>query len=186
LRWFTETDISVARDPVLLELMKESGCAQVLVGLESPGSDGLDGLERKGNWKHRQLDGYLEAIARIQDAGITVNGCFVLGLDRTTPDSFGAVYEFVRDSGLYEVQITVMTPFPGTPLYDRLERDGRILQPGAWERCTLFDVNFRPDRMSAGELEQGFRELAGRLYDSDFIETRRRRFFERRKELHAN
>lgn len=185
LRWFTETDISVARDPELLRLMKESGCAQVLVGLESPGADGLDKLETKGNWKRRQVDNYREAICRIQDAGITVNGCFVLGLDHTSTDEFDAVFEFVRDSGLYEVQITVMTPFPGTPLYERLERDGRILHPGAWERCTLFDVNFQPELMTVGELETGFRELAGRVYDSEFIEARRRRFFQRQKELHA-
>ena len=183
IRWFTETDISVARDPQLLALMKESGCAQILIGLESPTVSGLDGLEHHSNWKRRQLDSYKRDIARIQDAGITVNGCFVLGLDNSDAGSFDAVYDFVRETGLYEVQITVMTPFPGTPLYNRLAEQGRLLYPGAWERCTLFDVNFVPEKMTVAELEAGFRKLGQRLYDPEFIEERRRRFFKRQNEL---
>ncbi len=183
LRWFTETDISVARDPELLALMKESGCAQILVGLESPTARGLDGVEHRSNWKRRQLDGYRAAIARIQDAGLTVNGCFVLGLDHSDAGEFDAVFDFVRETGLYEVQITVMTPFPGTPLYARLAEQGRLLFPGAWDRCTLFDVNFQPEKMSVSELELGFRELGQRIYDTAFIDERRRRFFQRQSEL---
>ena len=183
LRWFTETDISVAWDDELLRLMKESGCAQILIGLESPGAEALDGLERKANWKHRQAGRYAEAIARIQDAGITVNGCFVLGLDEHDGTCFDRVFEFVRDTGLYEVQITVMTAFPNAPLYDRLLADGRLLEPEAWETCTLFDVNYQPARMSVAELENGFRGLAARIYDSGFIEERRRRFFRRQDVL---
>jgi radical SAM superfamily enzyme YgiQ (UPF0313 family) len=183
VRWFTETDISVARDPVLLSLLKDSGCAQILIGLESPTSGGLEGLEHKANWKRKQLDGYKRAIATIQDAGVTVNGCFVLGLDGSDNASFESVFEFVRETGLYEVQITVMTPFPGTPLYTRLESQGRLLSPGAWELCTLFDVNYEPQNLSVSELESGFRSLLSKLYDDDFVEERRRRFFARQSDL---
>ncbi|MBP7949073.1 MAG: B12-binding domain-containing radical SAM protein [Verrucomicrobiales bacterium] len=183
LRWFAESDVSVADDPELLRLLKESGCAQILIGLESPTAQGLEGLEHKSNWKRRQLDRYRAAVAAIQDAGITVNGCFVLGLDGSGTTSFEDVFTFVRDTGLYEVQITVMTPFPATPLYHRLQKQGRLLEEGAWEKCTLFDVNFLPDKMSVEELEHGFRELGRRIYDADFIEERRRRFFKRQAEL---
>lgn len=179
LRWFTESDISIAGDAELLRLLRESGCEQILIGLESPGRAGLDGIERKGNWKLRQIDSYRRAIAAIQDAGITVNGCFVMGLDGTDESSFDAVFDFVEESGLYEVQITLLTPFPGTPLYHRLEREGRILHPGAWELCTLFDLNFQPQNMSAAALEQGFRTLLGRLYQEKRVSERRRGFFRR-------
>lgn len=182
VRWFTETDISVAEDDELLALMHDSGCAQVLIGLESPSPAGLDGLEQQANWKARQLDHYLEAIRRIQDHGITVNGCFVLGLDGTGPESFEAVWQFVQASGLYEVQITVMTAFPGTPLYQQLRREGRLLQENAWELCTLFDVNFRPTGMSAAELETGLRDLAQRLYSEEFTRARRANFCRRLRE----
>jgi radical SAM superfamily enzyme YgiQ (UPF0313 family) len=177
LKWFTESDVSVARDPELLRAMKESGCAQILVGFESPQAPALDGLEHSSNWKHKRLDEYRKAVDAIQGAGITLNGCFVLGLDGTDAGSFDAVYEFVKDTGLYEVQITVMTPFPGTPLYRRLLAQGRIIEPGAWERCTLFDVNFVPERMTVEELERGFRDLMVRIYDRSFVSSRRRDFF---------
>jgi radical SAM superfamily enzyme YgiQ (UPF0313 family) len=181
--WFTETDISVAEDLELLALMRDSGCAQVLIGLESPSLRGLDGLEQKTNWKAKQRDRYLDGIRRIQDHGITVNGCFILGLDHTTTGSFEEIWQFVRDSGLYEVQITVQTAFPGTPLYERLQREGRLLRAEAWELCTLFDVNFRPSDMSVAELEAGLRNLAGRLYNEDFTRERRRNFHRRWRNL---
>jgi radical SAM superfamily enzyme YgiQ (UPF0313 family) len=183
IRWFTETDISIADDPVLLELLKESGCAQILVGLEAPTAREVDGIERKANWKRAQADRYREAIQRIQDAGITVNGCFVLGLENQDRTAFDRVFEFVRETGLYEVQVTVMTAFPGSPLYDRLLAEGRLLDADAWETCTLFDVNFQPRLMTVAELESGFRELGCRLYDRDFIEARRRGFFQRQNDL---
>ena len=177
LKWFTESDVSVARDPELLRAMKAAGCAQILVGFESPQALALDGLEHNSNWKRKRLDEYRRAVDAIQGAGITLNGCFVLGLDGTDAGSFDAVYEFVKETGLYEVQITVMTPFPGTPLYSRLLAEGRILEPGAWERCTLFDVNFVPERMTVNELERGFRDLMVRIYDRTFVSNRRRDFF---------
>src|SRR5690606_14344849 len=123
LRWFTESDIAVADDPELLRLARDAGCAQILIGLEAPDAHGLDGLELRNNWKARRRDGYLRAIQRIQDAGITVNGCFVLGLDPHGTEAFDQIWDFVRESGLFEVQITLMTAFPGTPLYARLRRD---------------------------------------------------------------
>ncbi len=149
VRWFTEADVSVAEDDELLGLMRDSGCQQVLIGFESPPvlrsntAEGgrranLNGIELKNNWKARQQDRYKTAIARIQSYGVTVNGCFILGLDGDTPETFDDVLDFVRDAGLYEVQVTFQTAFPGTPLYSRLKKEGRILRDNAWELCTLF------------------------------------------------
>jgi radical SAM superfamily enzyme YgiQ (UPF0313 family) len=132
LRWFTEADINVAKDDELLGLMRDSGCQQVLIGLESPRRASLDGVETKANWKLRQREQYLSAIAKIQSYGVTVNGCFILGLDGDTPEVFEEVFDFVRESGLYEVQITLMTAFPGTPLYRRLQAEGRLIRERAW------------------------------------------------------
>ncbi len=183
IRWFTETDLSVAEDEELLQLMQESGCAQVLIGFESVSLGGLDGLELKTNWKARQLDNYKRAIERIQDHGITVNGCFILGLDHTGPESFDQVWRFVRESGLYEVQVTIQTAFPGTPLFERLRRCGRILRENAWELCTLFDVNFRPDGMSVEELEANFRSLVEKLYSTEFTQERRDKYRQRLRDV---
>ena len=176
VRWFTESDVRVAEDEELLKLMRDAGCAQVLIGFESPDYEVMDGVEFRSNWKARRVDKYLRAVEAIQRQGITVNGCFILGMDGQGPESFRHVLRFVRESGLYDVQITYLTPFPGTPLYQRLSEQGRILTEGASETCTLFDVNFRPDRMSVAELENGFTKLAGALYNERFVEERNRRF----------
>jgi radical SAM superfamily enzyme YgiQ (UPF0313 family) len=186
VRWFTETDLSVADDLELLEMMQDAGCAQVLIGLEGTSFSTLDGVEQRANWKARQVDRYMEAIRRIQDRGITVNGCFVLGLDGAGVESFEEIWNFVRESGLYEVQITVQTAFPGTPLYDRLKSEGRLLREEAWELCTLFDVNFRPAKMEVADLEAGLRNLVGRIYAEEFTNQRRARFYANyRKTRHA-
>jgi radical SAM superfamily enzyme YgiQ (UPF0313 family) len=177
VRWFTESDLAIADDDELLSLMRDSGCAQVLIGFESPSQQILNGLEIKTDWKAKQFDRYMQAIEKIQRHGISVNGCFVLGLDGSGPDSFPAVRDFVRDSGLHEVQITVQTAFPGTPLYERLLREGRILQPGAWELCTLFDVNFQPDQMSVTELEDNFRWLMQEIYSDEAVRERKHHFY---------
>jgi len=183
IHWFTETDVSVADDPELLDAMRESGCRQVLIGLESPEPAGLDGIELRRNWKLSRLPDYEAAVRRIQSRGITVNGCFVLGLDGHTPEIFDRIYDFVARTGLFEVQITVMTAFPGTPLYRRLSEEGRIIAPGAWNLCTLFDVNHVPRGMSSEQLQQGLIDLARRVYDPSFVQERRQRFF---RELRAH
>ena len=176
LKWFAETDISVADDPQLLDLMRETGCAQVLIGLESPTEAALRGLELRGDWKFKKFSHFKEAIRAIQSHGVTVNGCFVLGLDGHTADVFDQVFTFVKESGLYEVQVTLMTPFPGTPLYARLESENRLLEPRNWKKCTLFDINFRPSGMSVKELHDGFKKLAVELYGEEFVNLRRSRF----------
>ena len=179
VRWFTETDVSVAQDVALLRKLGRSGCAQVLIGLEDPG-DGTDGMELRMNWKARQRANYIESIRRIQDHGVTVNGCFVLGLDTHADPQFESLWRFIQESELYEIQLTVMTPFPGTPLYDRLAREGRLIEPLAWEKRTLFDVTFQPKQMSAEALRRGLLDLASKVYGREFTELRRRRFVRRR------
>lgn len=176
IRWFTETDVSVAEDLELLQMMRDAGCAEVLIGLESTSFAGLNGLEQHSNWKAKKVDHYLEAVRRIQDHGIRVNGCFVLGLDGTDTRSFDDVWDFVQRSGLYDVQITVQTAFPGTPLYERLKREDRLLREEAWELCTLFDVNFQPAQMSVAELEKGLRELGKLIYSDECTQRRREEF----------
>jgi radical SAM superfamily enzyme YgiQ (UPF0313 family) len=181
IKWFTETDISVADDPELLTLMHEAGCAEVLVGLESPTASGIAGVEQRRDWKQSRFHDYQAAVERIQSHGIAVNGCFVLGLDGDGPEVFEAVERFVHESGQFDVQITVMTAFPGTPLYVRLKAEGRLLVEGAWERCTLFDVNIRPMGMSPEVLQHEALELGRRLYTEAERAGRRQRFHDQRR-----
>ena len=172
VHWFTETDVSVADDPELLDLLARSGCRQLLIGFESPNAASLDGLDA-ANWKAKRCDRYRRAIDEIQSRGISVNGCFIVGLDRDTPDVFSDIERFVKSTALMEVQVTILTAFPGTALCRRLRAEGRLLEEAGWDRRTLFDVTFRPRLMSVEDLEQGFEHLMGALYSAE--ETRRRR-----------
>jgi radical SAM superfamily enzyme YgiQ (UPF0313 family) len=180
VRWFTETDVSAADDLEFVDLLAESGCQQVLVGFESTRKKSLDLIDR-ANWKSKRRDSYERFIDEVQSRGVTVNGCFILGLDSDTVDVFEEVAEFVRRTGLLECQLTVLTPFPGTRLYDRLEAEGRLLTDRFWDRCTLFDVNFVPGNMSVEELEAGMRWLFEELYSSQEQMRRRRHFMEIQK-----
>ncbi len=175
IHYFTETDVSVADDLELCDLLAQSGCRQVLIGFESPRSDDLGGID-PGAWKSRQTSRYLRAIDVLQSRGVSVNGCFILGLDSHTPDIFSELLDFVRSSGLAEVQYTVLTPFPGTPLYERFRREGRLLRDEFWDSCTLFDVNFQPKQMSVSELEEGLRWLFRETYNRNETSRRLRNF----------
>lgn len=176
IRWFTETDISIGEDDHLLDLLYKSGCAEILIGLESPSRAGLDGIETSANWKAKRLPLYQDLLKNIQDHGVRVNGCFVLGLDGQGPEIFDQVREFARKSSLFDIQITIQTPFPGTPLYDRLKSEGRLIQDEDWDRHTLFDINFKPSGMTAEQLAAGFRNLGVDLYSDEWTKDRHNRF----------
>ena len=98
------------------------------------------------------------------------------------PESVPAVFDDLRDfierSQLLEVQVTILTPFPGTRLYDRLLAEGRLLYPGRWERCTLFDLNFRPQQMTVDELEDGVMGLWQEIWNADALAGRKRHYRE--------
>jgi radical SAM superfamily enzyme YgiQ (UPF0313 family) len=178
LRWFAETDISISEDEALLRLMQKTGCVQLLIGLESPIMEGLDGIELRKNWKKYKYPYYLKAIHTIQSHGIRVIGCFIIGLDGHNSEIFDQVYQFSIDSELFDIQITLPTPFPGTPFYSRLQQEGRLIEPEAWDKCTLFDLNFKPKYMSVSELRDGFRDLGKRLYGSELTTWRKSNFKE--------
>ena len=176
LRWFAETDISICQDSQLLTAMRRAGCVEVLIGLESPDREGLKGVELKSDWKFRHFDDCLQGVKNIQQHGIAVNGCFVVGLDHQRDDIFERIEMTAKEMELFDVQVTVQTPFPGTPLYARLLAEGRILEPGEWNKCTLFDVNFQPIKMSAERLRSGFHDLVRRLYCPEASQWRRENF----------
>lgn len=182
IKWFAETDISVADDEELLKLMYHSGCYQLLIGLESTSKDSLDGIDTH-NWKLKQSDRYLEAIDKIQSNGITVNGCFIVGLDGDTPNIFRDIGDFIEKSKLLEAQVTFLTPYPGTPLYKRLKSEGRLLKDKYWDRCTMFDINFRPKNMSIEELEKGLLWLFKKIYNEKEYLKRKRHYMDIVKQL---
>ena len=105
-----------------------------------------------------------------------MNGCFILGWDSDDTDVFERTAEFIEESELSEAQITILTPFPNTPLYRKLKSEGRLLKEKYWDECTLFDVTFQPQNMSADELKFGFHNLMKRVYSPENVKYRKKKF----------
>jgi radical SAM superfamily enzyme YgiQ (UPF0313 family) len=182
LRWFTETDISIAEDDELLRLLAQSGCRQILIGLESINPDSLNGIDR-ANWKYKKRDKYLDAIKKIQSYGVTVNGCFIVGNDGDDKGIFEGLRDFIERSELLEAQVTILTPFPGTHLLRRLEQEGRLLYERFWDRCTLFDLVFEPKQMTPDELVEGHTWLMSQIYNQEQYTRRKRHYVNIMKNL---
>jgi len=166
-RWFTEADWRIGERHEVLSRLAKAGCVQILVGIESlvfryPGL----------GQKQAELERIMQAVVAIQEAGVAVNGCLIVGADGETRESLDRLVNFVLQSPLAEVQITLQTPFPGTGLYERLRSQGRLLADRGWSYYTLFDVTYQPDRMSVSELEVGFRDVLGQVFSAEA--TRRR------------
>ncbi|MBI3723615.1 hypothetical protein HY251_06635, partial [bacterium] len=150
-RWFTEADWRIGERPDVLRDLASAGCVQMLVGFESRGA----GMGPKAAPPERVLD----AARAIQEAGVAVIGCFIAGEDGETRASLERLGTALREAPLADVQVTLATPFPGTPLRRRLEREGRLLADRGWSHYTLLDATFRPDRLTVEELEAGFRSV---------------------------
>ena len=166
-RWFTEADWRIGERPEILSRLAAAGCVQVLAGFESLVFR-YPGMGRK----QAELDRMMAAVAAIQECGVAVNGCFIVGAEGETPASLGRLVEFILGSSLAEVQVTLQTPFPGTGLYRRLKEQGRLLSDRDWSFYTLFDVVYRPDAMSVAELEAGFRDVLLQVYSHEAARKR--------------
>ena len=182
LRWFTETDLSIAEDDELLKLLAKSGCRQILIGLESTDAHTLNGIDR-ANWKMKHLSRYMDAIKKIQSYGVTVNGCFIVGNDGDDKGVFERLRDFIEKSELLEAQVTILTPFPGTQLLARLQREGRLLSDRIWDKCTLFDLTFEPKQMTPDELVEGHAWLMSQIYNQEQFTRRKRHYVNIMKEI---
>ena len=150
IRWVGQGDLSIARDPDLLSLAARSGCQALFIGLESLSPDNL---RQTGKSPNLGLD-MGEAIGRIHRAGIEIIGSFVLGLDGDDLSVFTRTVEFAERHRLLAAQFSVLTPYPGTPIRDQLEREGRV-EDQDWSRYTMSHVVFRPSRMTSLQLQEG-------------------------------
>jgi radical SAM superfamily enzyme YgiQ (UPF0313 family) len=160
-RWFTEADWRIGERPELLRALADSGCIEVLVGFESPLYEHRGMGAKAAAWSR-----ILEAVEAIQEAGVAVAGCFIAGVDGETEESLERLGERLLESPLAEVQLTLETPFPGTALRRRLERQGRLIPERGWSHHTLFDVAHRPQPLSPEALEAAFRRLLRQVFSS--------------------
>ena len=169
LKWAGLTTSLLARDDALLELCARSGCVGLLVGFESISHSGLKGMQKGFN----SPELYADWIEKFHSVGIAVNGTFVFGIDDHTPDVFEETAQFVIDAGIDLPRFAILTPFPGTALFKRLEAEDRITSRN-WELYDGQHVVFEPAHMSADALQQGNMATWRRVYGYRSIAQRMR------------
>jgi radical SAM superfamily enzyme YgiQ (UPF0313 family) len=151
--WVGQASIHIAQDEELLELMVQSGCKGVLIGMES-----LDPANLRDMGKSWNLSGgsYADSLARFRKHGLAIYGTFVFGYDNDDRQVVQRSVDFAREHKLFLAAFNHLVPFPGTPLYRRLEAEGRLLSPKWWldPHGRIGDVTFQPKKISPQELQE--------------------------------
>jgi radical SAM superfamily enzyme YgiQ (UPF0313 family) len=153
IRWVSQSSINAAHDEEFLELLRRSGCMGVLIGFESVDERNLAAMNKRFN---TMRGGFEVALANLRRYGIRVYGTFIFGYDDDTRETFDHTVRFAKDSGLYIAAFNHLTPFPGTPLYERLSREGRLRFERWWldERYSYNTIPFRPAQVEPDELQR--------------------------------
>src|SRR5579872_5891882 len=157
----TEASLNLADDPGLMQLMKDAGFVSVFLGIETPDEPGLIASNKLQNTR-RSL---LESVALIQSYGMQVMGGFILGFDTDREDIFDRMTDFIQKSGIPVAMVGLLQAMPGTQLFRRLWREGRILHTDAGDN-TGISLNFLP-RMDAAKLVEGYRSVLKQIYNSE-------------------
>jgi radical SAM superfamily enzyme YgiQ (UPF0313 family) len=159
--FITEASLNLADDPELMQLMKDAGFLSVFLGIETPDESGLIASNKLQNTR-RSL---LESVATIQSYGMQVMGGFILGFDTDGEDIFDRMVEFIQSSGIPIAMVGLLQAMPGTQLFRRLRREGRIVDPGHGDN-TDDKLNFLP-HMDAAKLVEGYRSVLKRIYSCE-------------------
>jgi len=158
--WSSQASIQAASDDEFLELAARSGCKQLFIGLESVSQASVDEVSKAFN----RVDGYARAVERIHAHGISVQAGIVFGFDNDTEAVFGETLDFLEATGVQNATFNILTPFPGTRLYERLDAEGRILTRDWSKYNGRMDVVFQPRQMSPEALLVGYRYANRRFY----------------------
>jgi radical SAM superfamily enzyme YgiQ (UPF0313 family) len=151
IRWVTQMSINAAHDEEFLELLARSGCKGTLIGFESLNEDNLRAMNKGFN---TMRGGYAQALQNLYRHNIRVYATFVFGYEQDTPASFDHAVEFAIENNFYISAFNHLTPFPGTPLYRRLEQHGRLRFKAWWldSAYRYNDVPFLPEQLVPEEL----------------------------------
>jgi radical SAM superfamily enzyme YgiQ (UPF0313 family) len=159
-RWVANGNINIlGHDDELLKLANEAGCIDWSVGFESVNQESLNSVGKKA-YKVKE---FTAAIKKIHDYGMIVDASFVLGLDPDLPDVFEKTDEFVRKSEIDIPCSFVLIPYPGTPIFEQLDQEGRILTRD-WSKYNQQNVVFQPRHMTPDELLINNQDLNKKWY----------------------
>ncbi len=170
IRWVSQASINAAHDEEFLELLVRAGCQGVLIGFESLNRNNLRTMHKGFN------TGFERALDNLRRYRLGVYGTFIFGYDDDTPEVFAETVRFAEEQGLFIAAFNHLTPFPGTPLYERLAKENRLLYDAWWldERYRYNRIPFRPKRMTPVELQRHCLQARQQFYRLGGIWRRRR------------
>ncbi|MFO7904286.1 MAG: DUF4070 domain-containing protein [Pirellulaceae bacterium] len=161
LRLTTEVSIDLADQPELLDLMYRANFRSVFIGIETPR---IESLKETGKFQNTRGDSLGAKLRRIQNAGLDINAGFIVGFDHDDLGVFEEQFHFIQDHGITLAMVGILQAIPRTPLYERLGREGRLVENDP-------NCNFIPKQMTRDELRQGYYNLVKKLYEPEaFLE----------------
>ena len=164
------TNVLANADEKFLKLARKAGCVEWFVGFESVNQEALNHI----NKKHNKVETFRTLIKNLHKFNMTVQGGIIFGFDEDTPDVFDATIETINSWDLDVLEVNILTPYPGTRLFDRLEKEGRILTKN-WSLYNQVDVVFQPKNLTPKELREGARKVAKEFYSMGNIISRNMR-----------
>jgi radical SAM superfamily enzyme YgiQ (UPF0313 family) len=163
-RWISQCSLKIADDPELLTLAHDAGCCGLFFGIETISQENLDSVDKGFN----DESGYFKRIATIQSHGIGVQAGIIVGLDGDDVTVFERTLRFLQKAGINALQLSILTPQPGTVLYDEFEHAGRITDHN-WAHYDFRHAVIRPAKMTAEQLQDGADWLYHQYYRLDRI-----------------
>ena len=174
------TNVLLKADDEFLELARKSGCVEWFVGFESISQQSLNAIKKT----HNVVDNFEKMIKRVHKHGMTIQGGIIFGFDEDTPDIFDRTIQKIYEIGVDVLEINILTPYPGTPLYDRLNKEGRIITKD-WSKYNQVDIVFEPKNMTVEVLRNETRRVAKEFYSWSNIIRRNVKIFSTVKRLGA-
>jgi len=159
LRWVSQGPIHIAENKEMVSLMAKAGCHGLFIGFESLREENLNLMGKRIN----RIEAYERGVQRLHDAGIGVYGSFVFGYDYDDPSVFDDFLEFAERNQMEGAFLPLLTPFPGTRIYQRLKQEARLLTED-WSKYDMATVVFQPKRMTVEELQEGFWKVNRSFY----------------------
>ncbi len=169
--WLCQASLNVAENEDVLKYAAEAGCRMILIGIESEKVDQLAVTNKKMNLKIG-VENYEKVFDKIHKYGITVLGALIFGIDGDTLEDLEHRAQFAIKSNMDAIQATIVTPLPGTGLFERMKRENRLLftdYPKDWGRYHFLDVVFRPDKMTPEELKSAMKEKWAKMWDEKIL-----------------
>ncbi len=159
IRWIGQCSINAVKDNQLLKLARQSGCVGLLIGFESLSDQALSAMDKDIN----KTKEYKEAIKKLHKERIGIIGCFIFGFDEEKSNIFKRTVKYVKKLNIEVPQLTLLTPYPGTILREKMDKMGRIIH-NQWEKYDVNHVVFNPLNLKIEELRAGYDKSCRRLY----------------------